>query len=72
MKIKCIGKYVNAPAGLVFNPGEEFDATDDLASFLMSDAPGCFQEVKKRGRPRKNKAILEPVHDKSKSEHRGK
>jgi len=66
MKLRCVSGYTNGPAGLVFRAGDEFNANEELARFLLADAPGCFKEVlvKKAGRPRKNKAILEPVIDK--------
>ena len=66
-KLKCLARYVNVPAGLVFRPGQIFDASSSLRDFLLSDAPECFEEYPKRRRKQArvaNKAILEAVEEK--------
>lgn len=76
MKLRCVAKYVNDAINLRFVKGDEFEPPDELAAFLLSDAPGCFEEVpdkpikeekpqaKQVSRPARNKAVAEPEEDK--------
>jgi len=72
MKLKCTGKYVNDARGLRFRKGQVFEVDEAQATFLMADAPGCFEEVKAAKRSRgkavgkapANKAVVEPEEDK--------
>lgn len=45
---------------MVYQTGEEFDATEEHARFLMADSPGSFERVKALNSPPAHKAILEP------------
>lgn len=60
MKLKCIGNYRNDARGLIYKKGEVFDADEPLAAFLLSDAPGCFEEVKPQ-----TKRVSKPPVDKA-------
>lgn len=66
-KLKCVSNYSNQH--LVFKAGEEFEASDELASFLFADSPESFKEVvqvaKQMKAPPMNKAILEAPHNKA-------
>ena len=72
-KLKCVARYRNDARGLIYLVGSEFEIEDALASFLLADAPGCFEEVvekkaparrKRVGRPPKDKAVSEPEVEK--------
>ena len=65
-KLKCIARYSNGPLGLSYSVGDEFEVDDTLAHFLRTDAPGCFEPVKKKAvrKPRKDKAVKAPKVDK--------
>ena len=62
MRLRCVGRYVNGPAGLVYQVGQVFDASSSLAAMLLSDAPECFEVVERkraRGRDKMVKAAPE-------------
>ena len=59
-KLTCIGRYINGPKNLAFNPGEKIEVDDVLYQFLMVDAPGCFETTKAIQKPARNKAIRTP------------
>ena len=42
MRLRCLSNYRNDPRALVFVEGTEFDIDDEIAEFLMRDAPGVF------------------------------
>jgi hypothetical protein len=44
-KLRALAAYENGPRGLHYKAGDEFEATPQLALFLMADAPGCFEPV---------------------------
>lgn len=65
-RLRAIGRYENQPLNLAFNRGEEFEADESQADFLLRDAPGSFEyvEQKQLKTPPANKAILEAPQDK--------
>ena len=72
-KLKCVARYRNDARGLIYSKGNVFEVEDSLASFLLADAPGSFEEVvekkaptrrKRVGRPPKDKAVSEPEVEK--------
>lgn len=44
-RLRALTSYRHGPRNLRFVAGEEFDATGEMAVYLMWDAPGCFVEV---------------------------
>ena len=65
-RLKCLHEYRNGPRDLHYLPGTEFEAPEDLAEFLLQDAPVCFEEVTAKAvkRPPRNKAMKAPPKDK--------
>ena len=64
MKLRCVGQYVNDARGLRFQVGQVFEPDPDIATYLMADAPGCFETVtdatvKAPKRPAADKAVQE-------------
>lgn len=67
MKLRCIANYRNDARGLVYRVGDELEPDKELEVFLLSDAPGCFEEVKPRKQVRKppvDKAVKAAPRDK--------
>lgn len=62
MKLKCLSNYKLDSQGLRYVAGDVFDADEDLVTFLMADAPGCFVEHKEP-KPRR-KRVKRPPEDK--------
>lgn len=60
MRLRCIGNYSNPVRNLVFGVGQEFDAPPELATFLASDAPGCFESADPA--PAAEAVPFEPLH----------
>jgi len=69
MKLRCIQRYENVPYGWHFRPGSVFEVTEDERTFLMNDAPGCFEdyapEVKEVKEPAEDKAVKSPPRSKT-------
>lgn len=63
-KLITLGAYDNAPRGLHYQPGQEFEADDALYLFLMADAPGCFEPAEDRPAPVATAALDAPPADK--------
>lgn len=62
-KMRCLVRYENLPRHMVLAAGTVFEATAEMRTFLLADAPGCFEdvveEVKALDEPPANKAILD-------------
>lgn len=43
MKLKVLGRYQNEARQIDVHPGDEIEVKDELAIWLMADAPGCFE-----------------------------
>lgn len=65
IRLRCLSYYRNDPLNVVHQPGEEFDATDERARYLLRDSPQSFERVKAPDSPPANKAVLEPDERKS-------
>lgn len=66
--LRALGRYVNEPRGLAYNAGDVFDADPSMASYLLADAPGTFEQVvqgKQVEAPPANKAVKAPERSKS-------
>lgn len=44
MKLKVLGRYQNGARNIDVYPGDEIEVKDELAAWLMNDAPGCFED----------------------------
>lgn len=68
MRLRCVAAYRNDPRNVIYRAGDEFDATDEHAAFLLADAPGCFEHVKPKAKrvrkPPQDKAMREPPEEK--------
>jgi hypothetical protein len=60
-KLRCVSRYDNVPWGWHFQPGAEFEVTEDEREFLFRDSPGSFEDVSKP----KVKQVAEPPQDKA-------
>jgi len=62
MKLKCTVRYRNDAKGLQYKAGDEFEVDAATRLYLMTDAPGCFEDVKVKAAtaPKKNKAVRKP------------
>src|SRR6185436_5226691 len=47
MKLKVLGRYTNTARNIDVYPGDEIEVKDELAAWLMNDAPGCFENPAK-------------------------
>lgn len=45
MQLRCVSTYQNTARGLVYFEGVAFEATDEIAAFLLSDSPASFEVV---------------------------
>lgn len=52
MKLKVLGRYENGPRNINVYPGDEIEVKDELAEWLMNDAPGCFEDPTGKLKPR--------------------
>lgn len=68
MKLYCVAKYVNGARGLVYEPGQVLDVTENERTYLLADAPGCFRKTKPRAKqvdaPPADKAVKSPTKEK--------
>ena len=69
--LRCVKPYRNDARGLVYEVGQEFEGDEVLTSYLLTDAPACFEEfdkpkVKAIKAPAKDKAVKAPGRAKSK------
>jgi hypothetical protein len=62
MKLMCMGAYSNKPRGLGYEAGL-IEVTEDIAAFLMVDAPGNFLPVVEEKPAVHTTAFDEPPHD---------
>ena len=67
MKLQCVANYRNDARGAVYLAGEVYEVTQDEASFLKADAPGCFKDyvepkpkAKRVAKPPRDKAVKAP------------
>jgi hypothetical protein len=69
MRLRSKTHYRNGARGLDYPPGTEFDATPELAAYLMADSPGCFEEVVEEevapSEPLSSKRVRKPPRDKA-------
>lgn len=42
MRLKVLGRYQNGARNIDVHPGDEIEVKDELAAWLMNDAPGYF------------------------------
>lgn len=42
-KLKANAEYRNDARGLYYRVGDVFTVTDEMATYLFADAPGCFE-----------------------------
>ena len=64
IKLRCVLTYANGPLNLAYEVGTVFDADDAQATYLLADAPGCFEVVKAVTAPARDKMIRTPEADK--------
>jgi hypothetical protein len=57
--LRCVARYVNGARNLELTPGAIVE-DEALVTFLLADAPGCFEVVKAVTAPPKDKAIKAP------------
>lgn len=68
--LKCIGRYRNDRLGVAYVAGEIFDVDESRATYLLADAPGCFEVVpevlteKAIEKPAKNKMVTSAAETK--------
>lgn len=58
-KLKCVGRYRNDRLSIAYAVGDVFEVDGARLTYLMSDAPGCFEVVTEP-----TKAVSKPAQNK--------
>lgn len=59
-KLKCVGRYRNDRINAVYAVGDVVEVDDARYTYLLNDAPGCFEVVAEES----TKAVSKPTQNK--------